>query len=115
MACVHNYPSMAQRRSGEWLTTQIGDTLTFVKGADQVEVQNITLAIPKELLRKAKILAAERRTSISALLARALQELVQREETYDRARQRHLTLLEQGFDLGTAGTPGWQREGLHER
>jgi predicted transcriptional regulator len=81
----------------------------------RVEVQNVTLAIPKDLLRKVKILAAQRQTSISALLARALQELVQREETYDHARQRHLTLLEQGFDLGTAGMSGWRRDELHER
>lgn len=83
--------------------------------ASTVEVQNITFSISKELLRKVKILAAERQTSVSALLARVLQELVQREETYDRARVRHLALLEKGFDLGTDGRPTWRREDLHER
>lgn len=78
-------------------------------------MQNITLSIPKELLRKVKILAAERQMSVSSLLTRALQELVQREEAYGRARERHLALLEKGFDLGTAGTSGWRREELHER
>ncbi len=37
------------------------------------------------------------------------------EEEYDRARQRNLTILKNGFELGTRGEIPWQREELHER
>jgi hypothetical protein len=80
-----------------------------------METQNITLALPKELIYKAKRVALERRTSVSGLLTQALTEIVAREDSYAGARQRHLDWLEHGADLGTNGKIGWQREDLHER
>jgi hypothetical protein len=77
--------------------------------------QNITLAIPKDILRKAKILAIQKNTSLSGLLAQTLADLVARQEEYEQARQRNLTLLKSGFDLGTQGNSTWKREELHER
>ncbi len=77
--------------------------------------QNITLAIPRDILRKAKILAIEKNTSLSGLLTQTLRELVERQESYDQARQRNLTLLDRGLDLGTQGKMNWEREELHER
>lgn len=38
--------------------------------------QNVTLAILRDILRKAKILAAQRNTSLSGLLAQTLIEIV---------------------------------------
>jgi len=80
-----------------------------------METQNITLALPKELIYKAKRVALERRTSVSGLLTQALTEIVAREDSYAGAHQRHLAWLEHGADLGTNGKIGWQREDLHER
>ncbi|HLA99301.1 MAG TPA: DUF6364 family protein [Anaerolineales bacterium] len=77
--------------------------------------QNVTLAIPKELLRKAKILAVKKNTSLSRLLTQTLAEIVSREEGYEQARQRSLEMLKIGFDLGTQGEIPWKREELHER
>lgn len=77
--------------------------------------QNITLAIPKDVLRKAKILAVQKNTSLSGLLTQTLVEMVSREEGYDQARQRNLAVLKKGFDLGTQGNITWKREELHER
>ncbi|MCI0521205.1 MAG: CopG family transcriptional regulator [Chloroflexi bacterium] len=77
--------------------------------------QNITLAIPKDVLRKAKILAIQKNTSLSGLLTQTLEELVNRQDSYQQARQRSLALLERGFDLGTNGKITWKREDLHER
>jgi predicted transcriptional regulator len=77
--------------------------------------QNITLSIPKDILRKAKILAIEQNTSLSGLLTQTLRELVERQEAYDQACGRNLTLLEKGFNLGTEGNINWIREDLHER
>jgi predicted transcriptional regulator len=80
-----------------------------------METQNITLALPKELIYKAKRVALERRTSVSGLLTQALTEIVAREDRYTAARQRHLAWLEHGADLGTGGQVDWRREDLHER
>ena len=76
--------------------------------------QNVTLALPKELLRKAKILAIQRNTSLSALLTQTLAELVSRQEDYAQARLRNLVTLRSGLDLGTQGKISWKREELHE-
>ena len=43
-----------------------------------METRNITLSLPEDLLREAKVLVARRGTSVSALLAGALSELVER-------------------------------------
>jgi len=79
------------------------------------KTKNITLAIPKEILRKVKILAVEKNTSLSGLLTQTLKELVDRQEAYDQACHRNLALLESGMDLGTQGNINWEREDLHER
>ncbi len=80
-----------------------------------METQNITLALPKELIYKAKRLALERRTSLSGLLTQALTEMVARDDSYSSARQHHLDWLKHGADLGTNGNIDWLREELHER
>lgn len=80
-----------------------------------METQNVTLAVRKDVLRKARLLAVKRNTSLSRLLTETLEELVAREDRYEAARRRHLALLERGFDLGTGGTATWRREDLHER
>ena len=80
-----------------------------------METQNITLAIPKPILRKAKLIAVERQTSLSGLLTQLIADLVAREDQYAIAHKRNLELLEQGFDLGTNGVISWRREDLHER
>jgi tryptophan 2,3-dioxygenase len=77
--------------------------------------RNITLAIPEEVLLKAKLIAVKRQTSVSGLLTQVLERLVQQEDAYARARQRHVQWLEQGADLGTGGQVLTRREELHER
>ncbi len=79
------------------------------------DTQNITLAIPKDVLRKAKILAIQKNTSLSALLSKTLKDLVAHQEAYEQARQRNLALLKNGYNLGTSGKIGWKRENLHDR
>jgi hypothetical protein len=77
--------------------------------------QNVTLSIPKNILRKAKILAVQKNTSLSGLLTQTLVDLVEHQEAYEQARQRNLPLLKSGLDLGTQGRIPWKREELHER
>ena len=77
--------------------------------------RNITLSLPEEVLREAKVVAARRGTSVSALLAGALAELVERESGYATAKERSLAALGGGLDLGTRGKIRWGRDELHER
>ena len=77
--------------------------------------QNITLSLPEEDLREARILAASRGTSVSQLLARMLRQLVEQETGYADARDRSIARLREGMDLGTGGQVAWSRESVHER
>jgi Family of unknown function (DUF6364) len=75
--------------------------------------QNVTLSLERQTLRKAKILAAKRGTSISGLLARQIEVLVGDEEAYEHAERQALALLDQGFHMG--GVIRASRDELHER
>jgi hypothetical protein len=77
--------------------------------------QNITLSLPEEDLREARVLAARRGTSVSQLLARMLSDLVEQETGYARARERSLNRMREAADLGTGGHISWSRDSLHER
>jgi hypothetical protein len=75
--------------------------------------QNLTVSLPRQTIRKAKILAARRGSSISSLLAEQIEILVGEEEAYERAERQATALLEQGFHLG--GVIRGTREEWHER
>lgn len=80
-----------------------------------MDTQNITLAVPKEILSKARQLAVEQRTSLSALMTQMIIDLVDQDDRYRAALERQLDLLGQGLDLGSQGMVTWTREELHER
>jgi len=75
--------------------------------------QNLTVRLERETIRKAKILAAKRSTSISGLLERQIEILIGEEEAYENAKRQALALLDKGFDLG--GEIRASRDELHER
>lgn len=62
--------------------------------------QNLTLKLPAETVRKAKIVAAERGTSISALVAQKIEELIGEDAEYQSAKRRAIEWLGQGWHLG---------------
>ncbi|MBS4060006.1 MAG: CopG family transcriptional regulator [Bacteroidetes bacterium] len=80
-----------------------------------METQNITLSIPKSTLHKVKLVAVRRETSISKLMAEAMEKLASEDESYIQARDRQLALLEKGFDLGFGESKLPSRDELHER
>lgn len=75
--------------------------------------QNITVAIDKRLLKAARVLAARRSSSISALLADGLRQMTDNADTYRSAKSSALALLRQGLRLGGKGVI--DREALHDR
>jgi metal-responsive CopG/Arc/MetJ family transcriptional regulator len=80
-----------------------------------MERQNVTLSLPKLLLKKAKVIAASREKSLSELLRESLEQKVREANGYKKARQRQLKLLKEGLDLGTKGDIATTRDEVHDR
>jgi hypothetical protein len=79
------------------------------------ENQNITLSVPRELLKRVKRVAADRDTSVSALMTEALRRVADENRRYSTARKRALAALRSRRSLGTGGRRTWSREDLHDR
>jgi predicted transcriptional regulator len=77
-----------------------------------VDSQNVTLYLSRQLVRRAKVVAARREISLSRMMTEALEQQVERDEGYEAARRRQLALLSIGLDLGFE--PG-DRDDLHVR
>ncbi len=75
--------------------------------------QNVTLRVESTLLRDARVLAAQRGTSLSRMMAEQLESLVGRASAYEAAKRRALARLETAPDLGW--TPPASRGELHDR
>lgn len=71
--------------------------------------------MPKELLKKAKAMAASKEKSLSELLRESLEEKIKEATGYKKAKDRQIGLLNQGLDLGTKGRMTITREELHAR
>jgi predicted nucleic acid-binding protein len=67
------------------------------------ENQNGTLSLPRDLLKRVKRLAADRDTSVSALMTEA--RLADEDRRYSAARKRALAAMKSARSLGTRG-PG---------
>jgi hypothetical protein len=80
-----------------------------------VDKQNITLSLPRALLKRVKRVAADRDTSVSALMAEALGRLADEDRRYSSAHKRVLAALRSPGSLGTHGRRTWARDELHDR
>ena len=76
-------------------------------------MQNLTVRLDTEVVRRAKILAAKRSTSISRLVADQIRALTEEDDEYELAMAEALGVMEAGFNLGGAPYPG--REDLYDR
>lgn len=79
------------------------------------DTQNITLSVPREILKRVKRLAADRETSVSALITEALVRLTEDDRRYAAAKKRAMAAMASGRSLGTGGQRTWTRDELHER
>ena len=75
--------------------------------------QNITLSLDKDLIQRAKVISAKRRSSISNMLSQELQRIVESAEKYEVAKRKAISDLRTGYHLGGIITAS--REELHER
>ena len=74
---------------------------------------NVTLKLDADLLREARVLAAEEGRSVSALLTERLEALIRERKAFEKARRRALARLREGLNL--QWTPPRSRDELHER
>ena len=75
--------------------------------------QNITLSVDKDIIKKGKVIAAEKDTSVSKMLSEQLRQLVEDKEKYETAKRSALQTLKKGYHLG--GKITWKREDLYDR
>jgi hypothetical protein len=75
--------------------------------------RNLTLTLPVELVRRAKIVAAQRDTSISALVAEFLEGLTTGDD-YDEVWRRERDMMQQGLPM-SVGSVTWTRDDVHAR
>lgn len=75
--------------------------------------RNITLSLPDELIRKAKVLAAERETSVSALVGSLLTQVIGDVEDYEQLWAEEEAVMASGPLV--VGPVTWARDELHER
>jgi len=80
-----------------------------------MERQNITLSLPKEILKKGKILATKKGISLNQLVRELLQMTAENEEGYRTSADRQIKRMKEGIPLGTKGKISWERNELYQR
>jgi plasmid stability protein len=76
-------------------------------------VKNITVSVPDDVYRAARIRAAERGSSVSALVAEYLRTLAEREEEFERLREQQRRIIA-GIEHFSAGDR-LSRDEIHDR
>jgi len=75
--------------------------------------KNITLSMDEEVLKQARIVAAERHMSLSAMVRGYLNSLLEKERFVDDARNALLKLIDETeADMGEAS---WSRKATYDR
>ncbi len=72
----------------------------------------LRVSLSADVITRAKILAAQRKTSLSRLFAECVEDLLARDAAYQTARRQALVYLKKGYDLGARSV---SREELHAR
>jgi hypothetical protein len=76
-------------------------------------MKNITLSIDENILASVRKQAAERGSTVNAIVREYLTELAARDRRAEQARERMAQLSRQS--KGRLGTKNWTREDLHAR
>jgi hypothetical protein len=75
--------------------------------------QNITISLDKDLIKKGKIIASKKETSLNRLLSDFLKQIIEKEDYYEQCKRKALSILDKGYHLG--GKITYTKEDLHER
>ncbi|CAM3934611.1 DUF6364 domain-containing protein [Kibdelosporangium persicum] len=80
--------------------------------------RNITVQLDEEVIDRAKVLAAKRGTSVSALLSQQVIKMAEEAARYEAAKQRALAMMD---EISSRRRPGegekltWTREEINDR
>lgn len=77
--------------------------------------QNVTLSLPKTLLRRFRVYAASHNQSMTRLMTDAIRTLLDQDEQRAKAKRRFLQRIRNAPDRGTKARIRWTRSELHER
>ncbi|HVY91920.1 MAG TPA: ribbon-helix-helix protein, CopG family, partial [Bryobacteraceae bacterium] len=81
-----------------------------------VEKQNVTLSLPKPLLRKFRVIAAKRNVSMSSLMEGAISKLVlDDDDDYEARGKRLIERLKKSPGRGFGDNFTWDRNETYER
>ena len=82
--------------------------------------RNVTVQLDEEVIAKVKVLAAQRGTSISGLVAAEITRLSEQRERYERAKAAALARMAEAVEESAGADPrpadedrGWTREELY--
>ena len=76
-------------------------------------MKNVTIALDESLVREARRIAADRSTTLNAMIREFLEELARRESGAVKARRRIVELCRNSE--ARVGPRTWSRDELHER
>lgn len=76
-------------------------------------MKNVTIALDESLLREARRIAADRSTTLNAMIRGFLEEIAQQESRAVKARHRIVELCREA--RAEVGPRTWTRDELHER
>lgn len=79
----------------------------------RVETRNLTLHLPADLIRRAKVYAAQNDTTINSVVKELLEQRVSREDRMRLAADRILAVADQG-PLTSEDPGGISREAIYE-
>jgi hypothetical protein len=74
--------------------------------------RNLTVQLEEDVIRRAKVVAAKRGTSVSGLVAHELEELVAEDARFEEARRRATEIMAGSTPRGGRA---WRRDELHDR
>jgi hypothetical protein len=74
--------------------------------------RNLTIQLDDAVIRHARVVAAHRGLSLSALVAQQLTQLAEADERYERARAVALDALS---GAAGGGSPSWRRDELYDQ
>lgn len=74
--------------------------------------RNLTIQLDEDVIQRAKVAAAKRGTSVSAMVTHELERLLDADERYEAASTRARQALGRAT---THGGRSWSREDLHQR
>ena len=76
-------------------------------------MKNVTLAVDEALLREARRIAADRSTTLNAMIREFLEDLARQESRAAKARHRIVDMCKKS--QAEVGPRSWSRDEIHER